>query len=58
MRSGRIGSSFLSPAKLILLVAGLKGGERIQRGDVLRLIQIRLTAPSLEKFQHSVKKKM
>jgi hypothetical protein len=40
---------FCFPATLILRIAGPEGGEE-PAGEVLRLIQIRLTTPSFEKI--------
>jgi hypothetical protein len=47
-------SSFLSPPKLILLVAGLER-RRTWRGNVFRLIQDPRATPSFEKSRQRVK---
>jgi hypothetical protein len=47
--------SFLFPAVLILLVAGPEGAKNLSGRGALRLIQIRLTASSLEKLRGLVK---
>ena len=44
------GSSFLFPRCVRFWDCGSEGGEEPQRGNVLRLIQIRLATPSLQKI--------
>jgi hypothetical protein len=41
---------FVYPALLILLVAGPEGAKNLSGGNVLRLIQIRLRTPSLQRI--------